>query len=201
VAWASDILSGGRHLLDMINGLLDLARIEAGRYDLSENTFDLARVVHACVELIRLQAETNQVSIDCALEETIIRADRPAMRQIMLNLLSNAVKFTPAGGVVSIHAERAESGEITVVVADTGIGIDAKTLASIGEPFTQADASNTRKYGGTGLGLSISRRLIGLHDGTLTIESILGEGTTVRVMIPAGRASTEPFHAFMTDHP
>jgi PAS domain S-box-containing protein len=201
VAWAGDILSGGRHLLDMINGLLDLSRIEAGRYDLSESSFDLARVVRDCVEMLRLQAEENQVSIDCAIDQTVITADRPAMKQIVLNLLSNAVKFTPAGGVVSISAERAVSGDITVVVADTGIGIDATTLASLGEPFTQADASSSRRYGGTGLGLSISRKLIALHDGTLTIESVPGQGTAVQVTIPAARANTETHHAFMTDQP
>ncbi len=199
VAWAGDILSGGSHLLDMINGLLDLSRIEAGRYDLVESSFDLAGVVHACVEMIRLQAETKQVSVECAVDEIIIRADHPAMKQIVLNLLSNAVKFTPADGAVTIYTERAESGEISLVVSDTGIGIDATTLASLGEPFIQADASTSRKYGGTGLGLSISRRLITLHDGALTIESVPGEGTTVRVTIPAGRVNPETQSAFVTD--
>ncbi len=197
VTWAGDILSGGRHLLAMINGLLDLSRIEAGRYDIAEESFDLARIVHACVELIRLQAETKQVSIDCVIDEMVIRADRQAMKQIVLNLLSNAVKFTSAGGVVSIQTEHAVTGDISLIVSDTGIGIDAVTLASLGEPFTQADASTSRKYGGTGLGLSISRRLIALHDGTLTIESSPGLGTTVRVTLPAARVGTTSQYALL----
>jgi signal transduction histidine kinase len=187
VAWASDILIGGRHLLDLINGVLELSRIEAGHYDLAEDSVDLASVARACVNMVRLPAEANQIRIDCAIETTVILADRQAIRQIVLNLLSNAVKFTPAGGLVSIRAEQSASGEVSLVVADTGIGIDATALASLGEPFTQADASTNRKYGGTGLGLSISRKLIALHDGTLTIESVPGQGTTVRVTFPAAR--------------
>jgi signal transduction histidine kinase len=195
VAWAGDVLAGGRHLLNMINGVLDLSRIEAGRYDLAEDSVNLARVTRACVDMIRLQAEAKPVRVDCAVEDTVILADRQAVRQIVLNLLSNAVKFTPAGGVVSVRVERPASGEISLVVADTGIGIDAKTLASLGEPFTQADASTSRKYGGTGLGLSISRRLMALHDGALTIESVLGQGTTVRITFPAARVSANARYA------
>ncbi len=198
VTWASDILTGGRHLLDLINRVLELSRIEAGHYDLSDDRVDLASIAHACISMVRLRAEANRIRIDCSVEETVIVADSQAIKQIVLNLLSNAVKFTPAGGVISIRAERSAGDEISLLVADTGIGIDATTLASLGEPFTQADASTSRKYGGTGLGLSISRKLMTLHDGTLTIESVLGLGTTVRITFPAARADANSRYAVTT---
>jgi signal transduction histidine kinase len=198
VAWAGDILTGGRHLLDLINGVLELSRIEAGHYDLSDERVDLANIARGCVSMVRLQAEANQVRIDCSVEETMVVADSQAIKQVVLNLLSNAVKFTPAGGVSSIRTERSVSGEISLVVADTGIGIDATALASLGEPFTQADASTSRKYGGTGLGLSISRKLMTLHGGALTIESVLGQGTTVRITFPAARANANSRYAVIT---
>lgn len=199
VAWAGDILTGGRHLLDLINGVLELSRIEAGHYDLLDDRVDLASVARVCVSMVRLQAEANQIRVDCAIEETIVWADLQAMKQIVLNLLSNAVKFTPAGGVVSIRAEHAANGGIALVVTDTGIGIDATTLASLGEPFTQADASTSRKYGGTGLGLSISRKLMALHDGALTMESVPGQGTTVRITFPAVRVNAKSQYAVTSE--
>ena len=187
VAWAGDILSAGRHLLNVINGVLELSRIEAGRYDLSDDRVNLAAVARDCVGMVRLRAEADQIHIDHAIPETVIRADRQAVRQVVLNLLSNAVKFTLPGGVVSMRVERGPGGEVALVVQDTGIGIAPAALASLCQPFIQADASTSRKYGGTGLGLTISRRLMALHDGTLTIESASGVGSTVRITFPAAR--------------
>ena len=105
----------------------------------------------------------------------------------MLNLLANAVKFTPADGVVTIRIEHAANGDLVLVVSDTGIGIDPVALTSLCEPFVQADASIARRYGGTGLGLAISRKLVAMHGGALTIESAVGQGTTVRARFPASR--------------
>jgi signal transduction histidine kinase len=187
VAWAEDILSSGRHLLDVINGVLDLSRIEAGRYEVLEDRVDLAVVARACRGMLRLQAEANQVRIDIGMPGVVVMGDRQAIKQIMLNLMSNAVKFTPPGGLVSIRIEEALRDDIAIVVADTGIGIEPTALASLCEPFTQADSSISRNYGGTGLGLTISRKLAALHDGTLTIESTPGEGTVVRITFPAER--------------
>jgi signal transduction histidine kinase len=187
VEWSGDILSSGRHLLEVINSVLELSRIEAGRFDLSDETVDLAVVARSCIGMVRLQAEAGQVRVDCTIEGAVILADQRAMKQVVLNLLTNAVKFTPAGGVVSIGSERTPDGGLALIVADTGIGVDPSVLASLCEPFVQADASISRKYGGTGLGLAISRKLVALHDGTLTIESTLGQGTTVRVAFPAAR--------------
>jgi signal transduction histidine kinase len=187
VAWAEDILGSGRHLLDVINDVLDLSRIEAGRYDVLEERVDLAVVARACRGMLRLQADANQVRIDSAIPEVVVMGDRRAIKQIVLNLMSNAVKFTPPGGLVSIRIEEASHDAMAIVVADTGIGIDPAALASLCEPFTQADSSISRNYGGTGLGLAISRKLVALLDGTLTIESTPGEGTVVRVTFPAER--------------
>jgi two-component system cell cycle sensor histidine kinase PleC len=115
-----------------------------------------------------------------------VHGDARALKQIVLNLLSNAVKFTPNGGVVSLHIEHAGKS-VALVVSDTGIGIDAAALKSLGEPFQQADASIGRRFGGTGLGLAISRKLLALHGGSLMIESTPGQGTTVRVLFSLER--------------
>ena len=192
VAWAGDILASGRHLLGMINQLLDLSKIESGRYDVSDDRIALVAVARSCVGMVRGQADANQVGIDCSIEDVVLLADRRAMTQILLNLLTNAVKFTPAGGVVSIRTEPANAEDIAIVVADTGIGIDPTALASLGKPFTQADGSISRQYGGTGLGLTISRKLAALQEGALTIESVPGQGTTVRVIFPAARVISKP---------
>ena len=189
VEWAGDIMASGRHLLDVINDVLELARIEAGRYMLAQDRVDLGSAVRACMAMVRLQAEAKHVALECGIaeREVILRADARAVRQIVLNLLTNAVKFTPSGGAVSIRGGRAANGDVMVVVADTGIGIESSALASLGQPFTQADASISRTHGGTGLGLSISRKLAALHGGELTIESHPGRGTTVRVIFPSVR--------------
>jgi signal transduction histidine kinase len=189
VEWSGEILDSGRHLLDMINELLELSKIETGRFELLNESIDLAGIAQACVGMVRLQAEANRVRIDCAIGETEadLRADRRALKQILLNLLTNAVKFTPADGHISITTERTSNGGIALIVADTGIGIDPAALSTLCEPFTQADASISRRFGGTGLGLAISSRLAALHGGALTIESTPERGTTVRVAFPAER--------------
>jgi signal transduction histidine kinase len=187
--WAADIMASGRHLLEVINDVLELARIDAGRYVLAQDRVDLATAVRACLAMVKLQAEAKQVTLECSIadREVILRADGRAVRQIVLNLLTNAVKFTPENGLVSLRGGRAANGDVIVVVEDTGIGIESAALASLGQPFTQADASISRNYGGTGLGLSISRKLVAMHGGELTIESMPGKGTTVRVIFPAIR--------------
>jgi signal transduction histidine kinase len=192
LAWAGEILSSGRHLLSVINDLLDLSRIEADRYDVSDDRVDLAVISRACRGALRVQAAANQVRIDCDAVDATVLADRRAIKQIVLNLLSNALKFTPAGGVISLRTERAAGGDVALAVADTGVGIEPLVLASLCEPFTQADASMSRMYSGTGLGLAISRKLAVLHGGVLTIESTPGEGTTVLVTFPEVRVLVQP---------
>ena len=193
VEFATDIHAAGHHLLDMINDVLDLSKIEAGRYQLADETVVLCVIVRSCISLLRLRAQEGGVRIDNATTgcRTVLRADSRAIKQIMLNLLSNAVKFTPRGGVVSLGIEQTEDGA-ALVVADTGIGIEADALRSLCEPFRQADASISRKFGGSGLGLAITRRLLALHGGTLTIESTPGQGTTVHAMFPRERVVQAP---------
>jgi signal transduction histidine kinase len=189
VEWAGDILAGGRHLLHVINNILELSKLESGRHDLARDRLDLAVIVRACIPIVRRQAEKNRVRIDCAIADgdVVLWADRRAIKQVMLNLIANAVKFSPGGGVVTIRAERTATGETSLVVADTGIGIEPALLPSLCDPFVQADASASRRYGGSGLGLAISSKLVALHNGTLTIASALGQGTTVWVTFPEAR--------------
>jgi two-component system cell cycle sensor histidine kinase PleC len=189
VEWAGIILSSGRHLLDIINNVLELARIEAGHCSIVDERIDLAVIVRSCLVMVTLQAAENLVQIDCTLgaSDTVLHADGRAVKQVVLNLLSNAVKFTPAGGVISVRIENLPNRDIVLVVSDTGIGIDPAALTSLFEPFVQADTSIARRYGGTGLGLAISRNLMVLHGGTLTLESVVGQGTTARVSFPAAR--------------
>jgi signal transduction histidine kinase len=175
----------------MINNVLDLSKIEAGHYELSDESVDVGRIVDSCLGMLRLRAHKSGVAIDWSPDagSAIIRADARAVRQIVLNLLTNAVKFTPEDGSVTVRLAFADNGDLVLVVADTGIGIgiEATALEYIGEPFRQADSSIVRQFGGTGLGLAICRKLIELHGGTLTIASQPGVGTTVRAVFPASR--------------
>ena len=188
VEYATEINTAGHHLLDMINDVLDLSKIEAGRYDLANEIVELGMVVRSCIGMLRPRANEGGVRIENRLDgnRIAVRGDARALKQIVLNLLSNAVKFTPQGGVASLHIEHSDE-VLALVVTDTGIGIDAAALESLGQPFMQADASIGRKFGGSGLGLAISRKLLTLHGGALTIESEPGHGTTVRAMLPRDR--------------
>jgi signal transduction histidine kinase len=161
VEYASEISTAGHHLLDMINDVLDISKIEAGRYELVEETIEIGMVVRSCVAMLRPRSTEGGVQIEDRVNgmRVAVRGDRRALKQIVLNLLSNAVKFTPHGGVVTLHIEfTAET--MVLVLTDTGIGIDAAALQSLGQPFQQADGSIGRRFGGTGLGLAISRKLL-----------------------------------------
>jgi signal transduction histidine kinase len=188
VEYASEINTAGHHLLDMINDVLDLSKIEAGRYQLADDTVEIGMVVRTCIGMLRLRAKEGGVRIENRVNAVriAVRGDARALKQIVLNLLSNAVKFTPQDGTVSLHIEDT-TDTMALVVADTGIGIDAGALQSLGAPFQQADASIGRRFGGSGLGLVISRKLLALHGGALAIESTPGQGTTVRAVLPRDR--------------
>ena len=186
--YARDIHGSGRHLLDLINNVLDMSKIEMGRYVLNEENVDLDHVVRECTGMLTARAIERQVTIGSGDFYGIhLRADRLAVKQIVLNLLANAVKFTQPGGRVRIGASMAPDGAFRLVVADTGIGIGESALPHLCEPFFQADASSSRAHGGTGLGLAICAKLARLHGGNLHIESRRGQGTTVSVRFPSER--------------
>ncbi len=190
--YADNIHQAGRHLLDLINDLLDVAKIEAERYTLTLERFDARETLSAAMALVRVHAEEKGVNLSSVLpaEPLEVSADRRALKQITLNLLSNAVKFTPAGGTVTVTAE-AMGADLEVVVADTGVGIAPEDVRRLGRPFEQAGGVEQRRQG-TGLGLSLVRAFAELHGGRMTIESTLGEGTAVTVRLPVALVARAP---------
>ena len=193
--YADSIHEAGGHLLDLINDVLDVSKIEAHRYPLSVERFDAREVVSAGIALVRLSANDKGVELAGVLtdEPVEVTADRRALKQIMLNLLSNAIKFTPAQGSVTVTLE-AIGPYLEIIVSDTGVGVAPADLKRLGRPFEQAGDADQRAQG-TGLGLSLVRALAELHGGRMTIDSTLGEGTAVTVRLPvvvAGRAPVPP---------
>ncbi|MCX7354773.1 MAG: ATP-binding protein [Alphaproteobacteria bacterium] len=185
------IHDSGQHLLHLINDILDMSKIEAGRYELVEESLVLAGLAKDCLTISSTRANMAGVILEDRVPPTLptVHADARAMKQILLNLLSNAVKFTPAGGTVTLSAALEPGGAMALRVTDTGVGIAKEDLARVAEPFWQADPSHARKYGGTGLGLAISKNLVVLHGGTMQVESTLGRGTTVTVRLPKERVA------------
>jgi signal transduction histidine kinase len=178
--------SNSRHLLSIINDILDISRIEAGRMPLHLTEFKLPELIAevvAEVEPIIARAKLD-VLADVPASLPALRSDRPKVKQIVLNLLTNALKFTSQGRVKVSARSVPETREVAIAVADTGIGIDPSDQAKIFEDFQQADNSSTRQYGGAGLGLAICRRLAGMLDGHISLESRLGEGSTFTLTLP-----------------
>ncbi|MFC5371673.1 sensor histidine kinase [Brevundimonas faecalis] len=182
--YADSIHEAGGHLLDLINDVLDVSRIEAARYELNLERFDVRETVSAAMALVRVQADDKGVDLAAVMpgEALTVSADRRAVKQILLNLLSNAVKFTPSGGAVTVTAEALDQ-VLELSVADTGVGVAPEDLARLGRPFEQAGGADQRAQG-TGLGLSLVRALAELHQGTMSVDSTLGEGTAVVVRLP-----------------
>ena len=185
VDYAQLIHESGEHLLGLINSILDMSKIEAGRLELQRERFDLGEVAVQSIRFVRFIAERNGVRLEDAVDPSVrhVFADKRAVTQILINLLSNGVKFTPRGGTVRVEATLI-GRDLEISVADTGVGIDEADLKRLGQPFEQVDSEYTRAKEGTGLGLALVRALAHLHGGTMTIESLLGEGTTVRVLLP-----------------
>jgi two-component system cell cycle sensor histidine kinase PleC len=188
--YSQDIWSSGTHLLELINDILDLSKIEAGKLDLQEEEVNIRDVVDTCVRLVANRAQKGEIKIhtDIAAEAPKLWADERKLKQILLNLLSNAVKFTRPGGTVSVTSTVAPTGDVVLRVIDTGIGIAANDIPKALAAFGQVDSSLSRKYEGTGLGLPLTKALVELHGGTLTLESQVNVGTTVCVSLPAVRA-------------
>jgi len=186
--YLDSIHTSGAHLLSLINDILDIARFDAGHGELVEDIFDPAAEIADAERMMSAQTRKAGVVLITELAPDIpaIKADRRRVRQILLNLLSNALKFTPAGGMVTVRAHLIPEG-LVMQVTDTGIGIAPQDFSKALEPFGQVDSSLARKYEGTGLGLPLTRQMVELHGGRLMLESALGQGTTVTVILPAWR--------------
>jgi cell cycle sensor histidine kinase DivJ len=183
--YASLINESGHHLLSVVNGILDMSKIESGNFEIVPEPFAPQEVIGECCQLLSYKARETGVDLVVELDERLpnLIADKRSLHQIMLNLVSNAIKFTRRGGKVTVSA-RADSSSLTVVVDDNGVGIDVEDLSRIGSPFFQARSSYDRRHDGTGLGLSIVKGLLDLHGGEMEVASRLGEGTRVTVRLP-----------------
>jgi GAF domain-containing protein/anti-sigma regulatory factor (Ser/Thr protein kinase) len=183
--YLEDIMSSGRHLLTLINDILDLSKIEAGRMELEAAPFSLVAALNNAVTLVRERATSHRIRLELnvAPELDTLVADERKLKQVVVNLLTNAVKFTPDGGTVRLRAAR-ENGEVRLSVHDTGIGIAAEDQQRIFEEFQQATHQGDQSREGTGLGLTLSKRMVELHGGTLTVDSTPGKGSTFTVVLP-----------------
>jgi PAS domain S-box-containing protein len=186
--YAHDIHSSGAHLLGIINDILDLSKVEAGRLELIEEIVDIQSIVKGVTLLLRERVANAGLTLKVELPDTLllIRADERKLKQVLMNLLANAVKFTPAGGVITVWASIDAQGLI-MEVRDTGIGIAPEDVDRALSPFGQVDSRLSRRYEGTGLGLPLARALAELHGGRLSLHSTPGKGTTVRITLPADR--------------
>ena len=190
-SYAGDIFGAGKHLLDLINSILDLAKIEAGREELHEEAIDVSEIIDAAMTLVKGRAVNNDVRfvLDVPDGLPLLYADQRKAMQILTNILSNGVKFTEAGGSITIKAWcKPESGYILQVI-DTGIGMSLEDIPEALQPFGQIDSQINRKYQGTGLGLPLTKHLVEMHSGSLDLQSEKGVGTTVTVRFPAERVA------------
>jgi signal transduction histidine kinase len=185
--YVDDILSSGRHLLSLINDILDLSKIEAGRMELEMTTFDLPTAIENALLLVRERATRHGIKLDRVVDNRLgdFTGDERKVKQILVNLLSNAVKFTPEGGKVRVNARLGDNAAIISVV-DTGIGIAPEDHEAIFEEFRQVGSNYTQKREGTGLGLTLTRKFVEMHGGKIWVESEVGKGSTFTFTLPMG---------------
>jgi signal transduction histidine kinase len=183
--YVGDILASGRHLLALINDILDLSKVEAGRMELNLEAFHLPASIDDTLTLIRERAARQGIAVEPDIDEALgqVVADERKIKQVLLNLLSNAVKFTPAGGRVGVRAALVD-GMVEVAVRDSGIGIAPEDQEAIFEEFRQVGGDEARKREGTGLGLALARRFVELHGGKIWVESALGRGSVFTFTLP-----------------
>ncbi|MAF96579.1 MAG: hypothetical protein CMM60_12600 [Rhodospirillaceae bacterium] len=183
--YADDIQSSGHHLLTLVNEILDLSTIEAGKQSLDKEKLSTMEFITECQRIVEDKARARGIDLLTKVPKDLppLYADKRASKQILLNLLSNAVKFTPQGGKITVSAE-ASKKNTTLKIADTGKGIPANKLPKLTDPFTRVGGDPYLAEPGWGLGLTITKSLVDLHDGTLDIKSIVGKGTTVTVTLP-----------------
>ncbi|MDJ0944476.1 MAG: PAS-domain containing protein [Kiloniellales bacterium] len=190
--YVDNICDSGTHLLGLINDLLDLSKVEAGGFNLNEETLEAAKLFEVCERLMEERAEYagQRLEVRCPPDLPRFRADGMRLKQVLLNLLSNAIKYTPEGGRVTMAAGLLDDGGLELSVADTGIGISPAQLPLVMQPFRQAENAMCRGHEGTGLGLPLAKALVELHGGSLVIESAPGRGTLARIQLPASRIET-----------
>jgi signal transduction histidine kinase len=188
-SYAKDIHASGKHLLDVINDILDLTKIESNTTKLSEDTVDLRETIEKSVRLVKDRTKAQKISLQVKISKKLpnIVADEKRIKQILLNLLSNAEKFTPDGGTIAITAGPEPDGSLAISISDNGIGIAAKDLDSMFDPFVQADSGLNRKFDGTGLGLPLTKAMVEMHGGTIELKSEVDRGTEVVVRFPSHR--------------
>ena len=191
--YQKDIHESGKHLLSLINDILDLSKIEAGKMELELSNFHLPTAVSNAVALVRERAHRHGITLGIEIDERLadVQADERKVKQILLNLLSNAVKFTPDGGRVDVSATL-DTDKVEIAVKDTGVGIAPDDQASLFEEFKQVGKDSSRKAEGTGLGLALTKRLVELHGGEIRVDSAVGHGSTFRVIFPAARLRPLP---------
>jgi two-component system cell cycle sensor histidine kinase PleC len=192
IEYSRDIRESGKYLLDVINDILDMSKIEAGGIRLSPEAVELDTLLADCIRVVSTRASEKRLAIKAEVEPGIhLNADRRALKQIALNLLSNAVKFTPNGGAVTVQG-RLRGGAVIIGIKDNGIGIPRQALQKLGRPFEQVESQLTKRHQGSGLGLAIAKSLVELHGGAMRIRSRLGRGTLVMVRLPANAAAAMP---------
>ena len=192
--YIGDINIAGRHLLGVINDILDLSKVEAGTITLEELDLDVAKLADTVLKLVKQRAIDGGVALETELAEDLpnLYADQRRLKQILVNLLSNAIKFTERGGKVILRVRRGADGCFMFQVEDNGIGIAAEHMATVLRPFGQVDGALNRKYEGTGLGLPLARGLVERHGGSMELQSVPGSGTVVTVRFPAARVVEPP---------
>ena len=181
--------SSGQHLLDLINDILDISKIDAGKVELREENISIPGLIADAASLVRERAQKSGVGLEVltATSLPLLVADKRLLKQILLNLLSNAIKFTPAGGRVTVKAALEANGGMRITVSDTGIGMNPEDITKAMSPYGQIDSRVSRKHEGTGLGLPISHSLARLHDGELDVQSKPGQGTSITLILPPQR--------------
>ncbi|MBK18669.1 MAG: hypothetical protein CMM52_07515 [Rhodospirillaceae bacterium] len=192
--YAGDIMLSGKHLLALINDVLDISKLEAGHVEFSEEYLDFKEIVTSCITFIKERAEATDVNLSNDFSDQslpLVYADQRRLKQILINLLSNAVKFTDPGGTITVKARFDTETGFVVQVRDNGIGIAADDIPKALARFQQVDSTYGKQREGTGLGLPLTKSLVELHNGTLDLQSELGVGTTVTIKLPATRASNE----------
>lgn len=194
VEYATLIHDAAGHLLSVINDILDISKIQSGRYTIDSREINIDEIVQACVNSFRLMASEAGVSLVpvVAVDLPAVKGDAIKLRQIFTNLISNAIKFTPRGGTVTIEALRRHNGGATILIRDTGVGMSQEEILVALTPFGQVDGSRSRWREGTGLGLPIAKALVELHGGEIQIRSVKGKGTEVAIALPPKNSVSVP---------